>query len=79
MSPALPVELLPGGFHGIDDPHHDAADQQRRAHHIETFQILADHLSQQKGRQGGNDECDHHQTQRMGQIITISLLAFGPC
>ncbi len=43
---------LSGGFrlrvHRVDDPHDDAADQQRGAHDFQALQMLADDFGQQK-------------------------------
>ena len=38
----------PAAEDGVDHPHHDAADQQRRPHDYEALEILPDHLAQQK-------------------------------
>src|SRR5208282_738404 len=38
--------LFRGRFHGVDDPHDDAADQQGSAYYVEALEVLADHFGQ---------------------------------
>jgi hypothetical protein len=68
---------FPGRFHGVDDPHDDAADQQRYAHHVETLEIFPDHFRQQKRRDRSDYECNHDQAERMCQVVAVFFLAFG--
>ena len=66
----------PTSLHRVDNPHDDAADQQRPAHDVEVLQMLADHLGQQKRRNGGHDECDS-EAQRMREGRPVAALAAG--
>ena len=51
----------------IDQPHHDAADEERERHHVEVFEILADQLAEQKSGDRGDDERDQDETEGVGE------------
>src|SRR5208282_667085 len=68
--------FLPRRFHGVDDPHDDASDQQRSAHHVETLEVFADHFGQQKRWTGGYHERNHNQAQGVSQDRAIPFFAF---
>ena len=62
------------GFHGVDDPHHNAADEQRAAHDEEALQVLANNLRQKKCRNGGDDEGNNRQPKRMSKGSSVPVL-----
>ncbi len=54
-------------IHGIDDPHHNPADQQGSAHDVQALQMFADDLGQEKSRNCGGHKSNSGQAQRMSQ------------
>ena len=63
------------GAHGIDDPHHNSADQQRPSDDHQCFEVLADDFGEQERRNGGDHEGNDGQAQGMGEDGAVSALA----
>lgn len=61
----------------IDNPHDDAADQNRPRDHPKIFQVLANLFFQRPGRDRCDDKSDHRQTKRMRQNRAVAAVAAG--
>ena len=61
-----------GGIHLVHDPHHDSADQQSAAHDVQTLQMLADHLGEQKGGDRGHHKSHDDEAQRVRQERAVA-------
>src|SRR5580698_2007581 len=71
---------LGSGVQRVNQPHHDAAHEQRGADDIETLEMLTNDLGQQEGRACGDHEGHHDQAQRVGQggaVAAFSLRKGG--
>src|SRR6202030_2835534 len=62
------------GIQGVDQPHHDPADQQRPAHDHNIFQVLANHLGEQEGRNRCDYERNGGETKGMSESGTPSAI-----
>ncbi len=70
---------LPLRVHGVHNPHHDPANQQRASHDVQAFEVLPDYLRQQKRWHCRHHKRHAHQPQRVRQNCPVASLALRKC
>ena len=63
----------------IDDPHHDAADEQGQGDGLDAAEIFLAPLVQQQGGDRSDGEGDEGEGDGMGEQVAIAVFAPGKC